>query len=204
MNKKGVLGLSLNTVLGLVLAIAIIGLTAYFFGNLYVTFLEKRIDQGTASSFNKLIDEVNDLLEDESKFFTSLNYYIHEDYILVGFDHEKIKDTQYPQGRERPNKCQGKSCLCLLKVEKKKTQEAKDVSCRIIENVNFNVKTPPGHFNYGKENPTSILTDSTYFLVIYGKISTYRFGVKNLEIRKVETKNEKNEKFYYLLVDILE
>ena len=197
MNKKAI-GLSLTTIVGLVLAIVIIGSTAYLFARIGRIFFTPKIDQATEASFNRLVDEINDLLEDESKYSTTLPYYIHEDYVLVGFDDSEIFDISYtpsPKKIERSDKCKYNSCICLAKKDK---DSLNYLTCKIFEKIKtFNAKpSTAANNNFGAEK----IKDGFLDLLIYGQLKSGhpRFGVKNINIEKRISSDDK----FLLYIDI--
>ena len=197
MNKKAIEWMSTETV-GIILAAFFLLFLMGTCSKLYGLFLTPKIDQATESNFNRLVDEINDLLEDESKYSTTLPYYIHEDYVLVGFDDSEIFDISYtpsPKKIERSDKCKYNSCICLAKKDK---DSLNYLTCKIFEKIKtFNAKpSTAANNNFGAEK----IKDGFLDLLIYGQLKSGhpRFGVKNINIEKRISSDDK----FLLYIDI--
>ncbi len=188
MNKKGI-ELSLSTILGLVLAIAIIGLTAYFFLKVGGIIFPGKLDQGTKASFDRLIDEIEKISKKETDA-TLVPYSIQSPYVLLGFDKTGNIMTTCKTEKiiSRPSTCLNKACLCICDQDK---FTDKCFVCKTFENINsfsasskFTIKDK---LNFGAEKSEG---SGQYYLVVYGQCPAKsqagylygKFGVRNLQI----------------------
>ncbi len=121
MQKRGQTRLTW-TVLGLIVAGIMIGITAIIIANFGGIFLSTSADrQAATNNFNILTKSVQGLLDNPAKFApATIRYNIPEDFILVGFDKNWKGDqkgswatTCYSEPITKPSQCKGKACLCL-------------------------------------------------------------------------------------------
>jgi len=125
-NKKGFM--VLNQAISLFFAAVIFIGMIWFFYKLQ-SAIGSEADDGSIANFRRLHNDVKDLLE-SSESGKKINYFISEDFVVVGFDTNwdsdkskeeyarnvifgkevRIKDSLY-----RPSECRNFACLCLYK-----------------------------------------------------------------------------------------
>ncbi|HME87409.1 MAG TPA: hypothetical protein VKE88_03285 [Candidatus Nanoarchaeia archaeon] len=178
--KKASLNLSLETVIGLLLAAIIIpGLV--IFGASILGIIQNNPDQSTTNSFEGLVMSLNSFIatkaEDinqttgkelqsggkikiiptkQNEFVLELPYSLGDDFGLLAFDDAELEQTCNPtfslsETIKKPTACLQLPCICLSKLGKT-NDEGNIIKCETIKNVVSIAATPESSEkgNYGE------------------------------------------------------
>ena len=130
-NKKGDVSISMNELIGAFLALIIILGIVYLTVKLTNIINHKGNDyQSTVSNFDLLGERIEKLLQDKNYANRDFVYFLHNDYVLIGYSHTQteLRKTEAENLRCGRNfllntrkiaesQC-GKSCICLYKYSK--------------------------------------------------------------------------------------
>ena len=227
--KKASLNLSLETIIGLVLAAIIIpGLV--IFGASILGVIQNNPDQSTTNSFEALTLSIEQFVSSDAKdidpakgkelgngakilpseqnqFFLQMPYSLQDDFGLLAFDDAELEQTCNPtfsftETIKKPTACLQLPCLCLSKLGKT-NNEGNIIKCESIKNVASISTTPDSsnHGNYGEIHAKGLGGNN---LALWSECGGYlapgtSFGVKNIKVVKLPATEEGK---FNLLFDI--
>ncbi len=215
--KKAGLNISLENLIGLVIGtVLIIGLI-FFVANISELFMNKP-EQGTINSFTALNILIKQLIEskevdDEGKAITELrnvkilpnkggkkgelyadiSFFMQDDYGLIGFDRNEIKQTcgAFDPELEKPDQCLKVPCLCLAKTSMAFSWRLRKITyenCETLKNIRYISAVKNLIFNLGEEHE---LSSGNNNLALWSECGTQSsFKVRNLRVLKVLTQEE--------------
>jgi len=220
MNKRAVVEIGLVQLLGLILAIAIIVGTVWFFGRLSGIFTGSGAERATEVAFQTLAYKINELAAKEDSCAATpegQNLYVGANYAIVGFNKGKqftinvCGKNEQVQKPLRPD-CSNKSCICLYKTQKyfkgltpiqcsainadfieMPIYTEKDYGEKIKDPIFMNMRAPLGLFY-------PLFANKIYAsdFLIFGKCDqgifggSTNFGTQRMYVQKIKT-NQKTE-----------
>ncbi len=114
-NKKGVLGLSMTELLGVVLVSGIIIVTVVALGR-FLSIFQNTKDADAINNFEELQTQILMLIDSEDRYSVNyVNIFVPRDYIIVGYDFNKPDVYTECSDESAKKRCHGKPCLCLHK-----------------------------------------------------------------------------------------
>lgn len=206
-NKKGGLNLSLENVIGLVIAAVLIPAIIIFSTNV-TDLISAKPDQGTLNSFDALVKTINQLVEtkdvtadgipakeyndvtiipnEENKLQVVVPLNIQPGFEIVGFDKgnsELLRDCisiKYPL--KKPAQCTNLPCICLGKYKSSKSYDF--LRCQSFDEVVFISATNSGEIRYNNGDTHSSGAGGQQ-LSISDICKVAKFDVKNIKIIKI-------------------
>lgn len=122
--KAAILGVNLGELIGIILAIFIVITTAIIAAKLTQIFAGGQAAENTKASLISLTTDIKARIKDTSVFSVKRQspYYIHKDYVIVGFDKvqtTKPRDMCDVETVTKPSQCGKDACICLYENEGK-------------------------------------------------------------------------------------
>jgi len=205
--KKAVVHISILQLIGLILAVALILSSAFFFARIAGWFASKQEYEATTNSFNVLYGLIQDAANDNSPGIVKrdmIGYFISNQYILVGFhkNQDFVEDICDPERAQKIHEaCKTTACLCLYPetygdLDFESTDFPK--VCKSLENVEYiytekyDANNAPSKIYQnvlgGKWQRPNNPADNFAYFFIYGQCDDWtsdeNFGTNNLGISK--------------------
>ncbi len=205
--SKGSLNISLETVIGLVLAAIIIPGLFFFSVNL-LDLVTNKPEQSTLNGFDGLMIKINQLVDgtlnnagNTDKTFIDVPYFIQNDYGLIGFDSNFVHQTCGLRNIDlkKPISCLPRqdACFCLDKSGWGLDDVQNWQKCQTIKDVRYVYVTKESVSNSGTKHD-SISEGNN--LALWSGCDQGTFGVKNIRISKIKARED--SKIYDLVFQI--
>jgi len=171
MNKKAGLNMSIKSIIGLIMGIALLFFVLDSFGGAILGMIFPDLSQLTEESLSSLNEIVLDLKDGDN---SSVLFYMSDGFQLVAFDKSANDRSGDVYVYERPSACFSKSCLVICK---------ESGSVNACKDSNF-------VYAYSFEAFEETNTDSGIVTVVQGKYVNLELEMKNstLSIKEAEEK----------------
>jgi len=214
-SRKAQEGMSLNAVIGLVLAFIAVAVTVYVIFVFIGLFSKSQQElDSTLHNYHELTLKVEEIIKASEEFveYERFPLYVSDGYSIIGFDKDQdhvidqVENTIY-----KPSACRGQACICLYHMpafyNSKETDDetVRDigvVDCvRYRKPIKFFSKYRPHRFGHkdtaGDERrdiPRDVILEAEYFIihgfmsVKWGPIRFFKtdWDINNIELRKTE------------------